>query len=83
VSFKVSRTGVPVVGRTSYFPNWEASGAQGPWRLTPNFMVVVPTSKDVHLTYSTTTAEWGGRILTLVGVAGVVWAALRSARWKT
>ncbi len=30
VSFHVSRTGVPVVVRTSYFPNWEADGAEGP-----------------------------------------------------
>ncbi len=52
VSFRVSRTGVPVVVRTSYFPNWEASGADGPWRLTPNFMVVVPTSKTVTLRYA-------------------------------
>ena len=33
VSFHVSRTGVPVVVRTSYFPNWEVDGADGPWRL--------------------------------------------------
>ena len=28
IRFHVSRTGVPVVVRTSYFPNWEAHGAQ-------------------------------------------------------
>ena len=28
-------------GEDSDFPNWEAEGAQGPWRLTPNLMVVV------------------------------------------
>ena len=54
VSFHVSRTGVPVMVKTSYFPNWTASGANGPWRATPNFMVVVPTSHEVRLDYSTT-----------------------------
>ncbi len=72
ISFHVSRTGVPILVKTSYFPNWEASGASGPYRATPNFMVVVPTGHDVHLTYGTTGAEWLGRLLTLVGLAGLV-----------
>ena len=66
VSFHVSRTGVPILVKTSYFPNWTVEGARGVYRSTPNFMVVVPTSNDVHLTYGTTTVEWTGRILTLV-----------------
>jgi hypothetical protein len=71
VSFDVSRTGVPVMVKTSYFPNWQVEGAKGPYRATPNFMVVVPTSKHVELTYGTTSAEWAGRLLTLVGLAGL------------
>jgi hypothetical protein len=85
VSFHVSRTGVPILVKTSYFPNWTVHGATGPYRSTPNFMVVVPTSKDVRLTYGTTTAEWGGRILTLLGVAGIsalVWWGRRNRRGR-
>jgi hypothetical protein len=83
VSFDVDRTGVPVMVKTSYFPNWQAEGADGPWRATPNFMVVVPTSKHVELTYGTTSAEWLGRFLTLVGLAGLVglvWWGIVAAR---
>jgi len=84
VSFHVSRTGVPVLVKVSYFPNWQVSGATGVYRSTPNFMVVVPTSHDVHLTYSTTTAEWLGRLLTLVGLVGiaglVVWGRRSRSR---
>jgi hypothetical protein len=76
VSFRVSRTGVPVMVKTSYFPNWTVSGAEGPYRATPNFMVVVPTSKDVTLTYSTTTAELLGRAGTVLGILGVAALAL-------
>jgi hypothetical protein len=76
VSFRVSRTGVPVMVKTSYFPNWTASGANGPWRSTPNFMVVVPTSHQVRLDYSTTTAEQLGRVGTVAGVFGVAGLAL-------
>ncbi|HMG26613.1 MAG TPA: 6-pyruvoyl-tetrahydropterin synthase-related protein [Acidimicrobiia bacterium] len=76
VSFHVSRTGGPVLVKTSYFPNWTASGARGPWRATPNFMVVVPTSRDVRLEYSTTTAEYLGRAATVVGLLGVAGLAV-------
>ena len=78
-------SGVPILVKTSYFPNWTVHGATGPYRSTPNFMVVVPTSKDVRLTYGTTTAEWGGRILTLLGVAGIgalVWWGRRNRRGR-
>ena len=71
ISFDVSRTGVPVMVKSSYFPNWEAEGATGPYRATPDFMVVVPTSRHVHLTYGTTSAEWLGRVGTLAGLAGL------------
>ncbi|MEX1008821.1 MAG: 6-pyruvoyl-tetrahydropterin synthase-related protein [Acidimicrobiia bacterium] len=71
IEFDVSRTGVPVMVKTSYFPNWEARGADGPWRATPNFMVVVPTSKHVRLAYGTTSAEWLGRAGSLAGLAGL------------
>ena len=57
IRFHVSRTGVPVVVRTSYFPNWEAHGAHGPWRLSPNLMVVVPTRHDVSLHFARSGAE--------------------------
>lgn len=71
IEFDVSRTGVPVMVKTSYYPNWQAAGAEGPWRATPNFMVVVPTERHVVLTYGTTTWEWLGRVLTVAGLAGV------------
>jgi hypothetical protein len=83
VAFDVSRTGVPVMVKTSYYPNWKVDGAEGPWRATPNFMVVVPTSKHVKLTFATSSADWAGRILSLVGLAGLgglVWWGLAAAR---
>ncbi|HEX9467474.1 MAG TPA: hypothetical protein VGA11_03620 [Acidimicrobiia bacterium] len=71
IDFDVSRTGVPVMVKTSYFPNWHVEGAEGPWRATPNFMVVVPTSKHVRFEYGTTTAEWAGRAGSLIGLFGL------------
>jgi hypothetical protein len=68
ISFHVSRTGVPVLVRTSYFPAWHAAGASGPWRAEPNLMVVVPTSHRVTLSYGTTAAGWLGLALGAVGL---------------
>ena len=72
VSFHVSKVGTPVLVKVSYFPNWHASGAQGPWRVTPNLMVVVPTAHQVTLTYGTSSADELGLAATVVGCAGLV-----------
>jgi len=69
---------VPVVVKASFFPNWEADGAKGPYRLAPNLMVVIPTENDVTLTYGLTPVDWLGRFLTLAGIAGLILLA----RWK-
>lgn len=71
ISFRVDEVGKPVLVKASWFPNWEVDGAEGPYRATPNFMVVVPTQKEVTLHYGTTPAEWLGRVLTLLGVVGL------------
>ncbi len=80
VSFHVDRTGVPVEVKVSYFPNWHASGAEGPWRVAPNLMVVVPTSHDVTLTYGSTPADTIGEVLTAISVVAAVWLAVRERR---
>ena len=76
VSFHVSRVGVPVLVRVSYFPGWHATGATGPWRSEPNLMVVDPTSHDVTLSYGASGPAKLGMILSVFGllVLGVlVW----------
>ena len=35
ISFDVDEPGVPVLVKMSYFPNWKVSGAEGPYRVTP------------------------------------------------
>jgi hypothetical protein len=72
ISFDVSEVGKPVEVKESYFPNWQVKGAKGPYRLAPNMMVVVPTSNHVELTYGLTTTDWLGRILTVLGLVGLV-----------
>jgi hypothetical protein len=76
VSFHVSRVGTPVLVKVSYFPNWQASGADGPWRVTPDLMVVVPTSHDVTLTYGRSAADYLGFSATFLGILGLIGLAV-------
>jgi hypothetical protein len=73
ISFDVNRTGIPVLVKTSYFPNWQVTGATGPYRTLPNLMIVVPTTKHVVLHYGHTAVDYLGWVLTLLGVAGIVY----------
>jgi hypothetical protein len=75
--FSVDKVGVPVLVKISYFPNWKVSGAEGPYRIAPNLMVVVPTSKDVHLTYERSTLDYLAYLLTLLGIAMLIFMRVR------
>src|ERR1019366_3952494 len=83
ISFHVNRIGVPVLVKISYFPRWHATGATGPYRVSPNLMVVIPTSRNVSLVYASSPAnEWGDRISQLTAVLGLatLWFAIRRRR---
>ncbi|MBW3615144.1 MAG: hypothetical protein KY439_07545 [Actinobacteria bacterium] len=77
ISFNVDRPGTPVVVKASYFPNWKARGAEGPWRITPNLMVVVPTQRHVALHYGWTVVDVAGWVLTALGLLALVVLARR------
>ena len=77
LSFDVDKVGTPVLVKMSYFPNWRVSGAEGPYRVAPNLMVVVPTSEHVTLSYGRTWVEWLSYTLTFLGLVGLVVLARR------
>lgn len=68
IEFDVDQVGVPVLVKVSYFPNWNATGADGPYRIGPNMMVVVPESTHVELRYGRSMVDYLTVLLTLVGV---------------
>lgn len=72
ISFSVDKVGVPVMVKMSYFPNFQVSGGKGPYRVAPNLMVVIPTSKNVAVTYGRTGADWAGMFAALAGMAGAI-----------
>jgi hypothetical protein len=72
ISFHTEAVGVPHLVKVSYFPNWQAEGAEGPWRATPSLMVVIPTQEDVVISFDDTWPESIGKIFTVVGLIGLV-----------
>ncbi|KPA17069.1 repeat-containing protein [Candidatus Magnetomorum sp. HK-1] len=52
IKFETSAIGIPHLIRVSYFPNWDVLGAHGVYPVTPHFMLVIPRSSKVTLTYS-------------------------------
>lgn len=79
VSFRVDRTGVPILVRVSYFPNWKVSGADGPYRVAPNMMVVVPTAEEVTLTFGASIVDRVAYLMTLGGFVAL-YGIRRSSR---
>jgi uncharacterized membrane protein len=81
ISFTVDKIGVPVLVKVSYFPNWKASGASGVYRAAPNMMVVIPTSKNVTLSYEATRLDSSAYVLTLIGIVMAVFMYRRRFRY--
>jgi len=58
ISFDVDRVGEPVLVKVSYYPTFQVDGAKEIYRASPNFMVVVPTSKHVNIEMKRDFVEW-------------------------
>ncbi|HEU5149146.1 MAG TPA: hypothetical protein VFU19_01545 [Iamia sp.] len=72
LSFEVDQPGTPVLVKVSYFPNWKVEGAEGPYRVAPNLMVVVPTDTEVTMTYGRTPLDWAAYLLTFLGIIALI-----------
>ena len=82
VSFSVDKIGVPILVRVSYFPNWEVSGADGPYRVAPNMMVVIPTSQEVSMNFKPSLIDRLAYLLSGLGILAVLlmWRQNRRAK---
>lgn len=82
ISFDTDAVGVPHLVKVSYYPNWSAQGAEGPYRAAPALMVVVPTERHVVLEFRNGAPEYLGMFLTVAGVLFVVLMAVRTRRTR-
>lgn len=70
--FRTTCPGRPHLVKMSYFPNWRAEGARGPFLASPAFMLVFPQKEEVRLYYGSTAADLIGQGLTALGLVLVV-----------
>ena len=66
ISFHTTAVGVPHMIKVSYFPDWRANGAEGPYRAAPSTMVVIPTQQNVVLQFHASPAEKAANVVTIV-----------------
>jgi hypothetical protein len=64
ITFKTTAIGVPHFIKISYFPNWKAIGADGPYAISPSFMMVIPRQENVTLYYGSTREDVIARTFT-------------------
>ena len=72
ISFTTTGIGQPHLIKVSYFPNWKTIGAEGPYLVSPSFMLVIPTQSEVTIYYGKTIANNLGIILTSIGWAIII-----------
>jgi hypothetical protein len=81
ITFETTAIGQPHVVKVSYFPNWKVEGADGPYVVSPSFMMVIPRQREVVLSYGSTLSNTVGKILTFLGwvivAAVLVWDVRR------
>ena len=53
ITFTTNKVNYPHLIKVSYFPNWQIKEGYGPYRVSPSFIAVVPTSSDVKLVFET------------------------------
>jgi len=57
ITFTTNKVNYPHLIKVSYFPNWETADGYGPYRVSPSFMAVVPTSSNVKIVFETRIIE--------------------------
>lgn len=72
IEFDVENIGQPYLMKISYFPSWKAQGAEGPYLVSPSYILVVPTEKHVKLYFDYGWIDWLGIFLSLTGICYLV-----------
>jgi hypothetical protein len=57
ISFKTDTPNKLHIIKISYFPNWKLKNGEGPYRISPSFMAVLPYTKNVELNFVRTNYE--------------------------
>lgn len=82
IRFTTSAPGRPHLLAETWFPNWHAVGADGPYPVSPSFMLVYPHREEVELRYADLPVDRAARLAALAGwlLTPPVWWWLRRRR---
>ncbi len=72
ISFDTTAIGRPHWVKVSYFPNWRAEGADGPYLASPSLMIVVPRQTHVRLYYADTFSDVLGRVVSAASLIALL-----------
>ncbi len=57
ITFRTNKPNQLHLIKVSYFPNWKITNGQGPFRISPSFMAVVPNDEFVEIKFEPTGTE--------------------------
>ncbi|MGE0455141.1 MAG: 6-pyruvoyl-tetrahydropterin synthase-related protein [Vicinamibacteria bacterium] len=83
IEIETSRVGHPLLVKVSWHPRWRALGADGPYRVAPALMLVVPRQPQVRLEYASGLSDHVGHALTLCTLFGAAFAWWQTRRRRT
>ena len=72
ITFKTNKPNQLHLIKVSYFPNWKITNGQGPYRISPSFMAVVPNDNFVEIKFKSTNVEKGLNFLSLFALLGAL-----------
>jgi hypothetical protein len=73
IRFTTTGIGLPHLVKVNYYPNWKAiRGADHVYRVSPDFMMVIPTAEEVELAYTSTPSDTAARALSEIALISVI-----------
>jgi len=77
LAFETENLYQPLLIKITYFPGWRVKGGLGPYLISPSFMMVIPTQKQVTLTFGYNLWDKIGLIITLISVVIIVFLIIQ------
>ena len=72
ITFKTNKPNQLHLIKVSYFPNWKITSGEGPFRISPSFMAVVPNEEFVEIKFESTNVEKSLNFLSFFALFGAL-----------
>ncbi len=73
ITISTTCIGKPLMVKVSYYPSWQVEGAEKIYLISPSFMLIYPESNDVTLYYANTAIDYIGLLLSVAGIAIIIY----------